>query len=193
MEQNDEDLMMDYQTGREPEAIQTVFVRYKTRVFNFCLRILGNRADAEDVTGDVFLKLLYRKYSYDPEAKFSTWLYTVARNTCISRIRKRKNLVSVWFSSQDSKQYDQWDIKDTGEIAAEQLAQREAASRVRRAIGLLPFEQREAIVLREYDKLSYQEISTILNCSLGKVKILIYRGREHLREKLKSFIEEEKR
>ena len=191
MEQRDEDIMMEYRSGGEPGSIAIIFFRYKARILNFCLRMLGNRADAEDVTGDVFLTLFSRKYAYDPEAKFSTWLYTVARNNCIDRIRKRKNLVSVWFSSKSSNEYEQWDVKDTEDHAAEQLSRREAASRVRRAIGLLPFEQREAIILREYHRLSYGEISQILNCSLEKVKILIFRGREGLREELKSFIEEE--
>jgi len=193
MEQTDEEIMTEYQSGGEPEGIKMIFFRYKTRILNFCLRMLGNRADAEDVTGEVFLTLFSRKYAYTPEAKFSTWLYTVARNGCISRIRKRKNLVSVWFSSRGSNTYDQWEIEDTEDLAAEQLAKREAASRVQRAIKQLPYEQREAIVLREYHRLSYDEISRILSCSLEKTKILIFRGRECLRGELKSFIEEGQR
>jgi len=185
--------MMEYQSDGKPESIKIIFFRYKARILNFCLRMLGNRADAEDVTGDVFLTLFSGKYAYDLEAKFSTWLFTVARNNCISRIRKRKNLVSVWFSSKDNNEYEQWDTENSEDNAAEQLAKGEAASRVRRAIGLLPEEQREAIILREYHRLNYDEIGQILNCSLEKVKILIFRGREGLREELKSFIEEETR
>jgi len=191
MEQRDEDIMMEYRSGGEPRSIAIIFFRYKARILNFCLRMLGNRADAEDVTGDVFLTLFSGKYAYDPGAKFSTWLYTVARNCCISRIRKRRNLVSIWFSSKGSDEYEQWDVEDHGDQAAEQLSKREAASRVRRAIRLLPDEQREAIILREYQRLSYDEIRQILDCSKEKVKILIFRGREGLREELKSFIEEE--
>ena len=193
MDDRDEDIMINYQSGGDPQGVQVIFVRYKSRILNFCLRMLGNRADAEDVTGDVFLTLFSRKYAYDPKAKFSTWLYTVARNSCISRMRKRKNLVSVWFSSKGSNTYDQWEVQDQEDLASEQLLKREAASRVRRAIRLLPYQQREAIVLREYQGLSYDEISSILNCSLEKVKILIFRGRESLRKELKSFIEEGQR
>ena len=183
--------MMEYRSGGEPESIKIIFFRYKARILNFCLRMLGNRADAEDVTGDVFLTLFSGKYAYDPGAKFSTWLYTVARNNCITRIRKRKNLVSIWFSSKASHEYEQWDVEDHEDQAAEQLSKREAASRVQRAIRLLPDEQREAIILREYHRLSYDEIKQVLDCSKEKVKILIFRGREGLREELKSFIEEE--
>jgi len=193
MTQSDEDIMMEYHVTGEPELIKAIFFRYRTRILNFCLRMLGNRADAEDVTGEVFLTLFSRKYAYDPEAKFSTWVYTVARNGCLSQIRKRKNLVSLWFSSRGSSTYDQWEIEDTGDLAEEQLGKREAASRVKRAIGQLPYEQREAIVLREYHRLHYADISQILGCSLEKVKILIFRAREQLREDLKMFIEEERR
>ena len=185
--------MMEYRSGGEPESIKIIFLRYKARILNFCLRMLGNRADAEDVTGDVFLTLFSGKYACDPGAKFSTWLYTVARNNCITRIRKRKNLVSIWFSSKASHEYEQWDVEDHEDQAAEQLSKREAASRVQRAIRLLPDEQREAIILREYHRLSYDEIKQVLDCSKEKVKILIFRGREGLREELKSFIEEETR
>jgi RNA polymerase sigma-70 factor (ECF subfamily) len=193
MMQRDEELMMEYQTEGEPEAIKVLYFRYRTRILNFCHRILGNRADAEDVTGEVFLTLFSRKYRYDPQAKFSTWLYTVARNSCITRLRKRNTLVSVWFASRGSTTHEQWDIEDGGDLAEEQLGKREAASRVRRAIRQLPDEQREAILLREYHRLTYDEISRILHCSLEKVKVLIFRGREHLREELKAFIEEERR
>ena len=117
MEQRDEELMMEYRTGGEPEAIKVIFFRYRSRILNFCLRMLGNRADAEDVTGEVFLTLFSKKYAYDPEAKFSTWLYTVARNSCITRIRKRKNLVSVWFSSRGSSACEQWDVEDPEDLA----------------------------------------------------------------------------
>jgi RNA polymerase sigma-70 factor (ECF subfamily) len=193
MEQSDEEIMMEYQSERDPEAIKMIFSRYKTRILNFCLRILGNRADAEDVTGDVFLTLFSGKYVYGPKAKFSTWLYTVARNRCISRTRQRKNVVSVWFSSKGAGGPDQWEVEDREDLAGEQLAQKEAASRVKQAVGRLAYEQREAIVLREYHRLSYDEISQVLDCSLEKVKILIFRGRESLRAELKPFIEEGRR
>jgi len=191
MEERDEDIMLAYQIGAQPEVIKVIFFRYKTRILNFCLRMLGNRADAEDVIGDVFLALFAKKYVYDPKAKFSTWLYTVARNSCISRIRKRKKVVSVWFSSKGGRSTpDQWDVEDHQDSASDQLGKREAALCVRKAIGQLPYEQREAVVLREYHRLSYEEISRILNCSLEKVKILIFRGRGQLKEELKSFMEE---
>ncbi len=189
MEQKDEDLMLQYQAG-DDKGVAMIFHRYKTRILNFCLRILGNRADAEDVTGDVFLALFDKKYAFTPKAKFSTWLFTIARNRCISRMRKKKNLVNLWFTNRESGKVDQWDIPDTQASSQEALVKREAAVAVKQAISHLPLAQKEALVLREYQKFSYQEISKILNCSLENVKVLIFRAREQLRNDLASFIKE---
>ena len=188
----EENLIKEYLSGNQ-EALAMIFELYKNRILNFCLRILGNRADAEDVTADVFLALFSQKYTHNPQAKFSTWLYTVARNSCISRIRKRKNFVSLWFTSNEGEVADAWDIPDTNPLSREELDQREISSEVRKAISKLPLEQREAIVLREYHSLSYEEIAKVLHCSLEKVKILLFRAREQLRTQLSSFIKEQQK
>lgn len=192
MEQSEEELLKEYFSGSE-KAAQMIFFRYKTRILNFCLRMLGNRADAEDVTSDVFLALSAQRYSCNAGAKFSTWLYTVARNRCISQIRRRKNLVSMWFSSHEGADPQSLDPQDPQELADQQLESNETALVVQRAIGALSYEQKEAIILREYHQLSYEEISEILHCSKDKVKILIFRGRERLRTELSSLIGEDNR
>ena len=191
MERSDQEILKDYLSGNDEKAAEMIFSRYKTRLLNFCLRMLGNRADAEDVTAEVFLALFARKYMFDPEAKFSTWAYTVARNQCISQIRKRKNLVSVWFSSRGGEGYQEQDMEDPGDLASQELEKKEAAILVRRAIARLPYEQREAIVLREYHQLSYEEIGQIVYSSLENVRILIFRGRERLKTELSSLMKEE--
>ena len=186
----DEQLMADYQSGNQ-EAIKVIFERYKSRVLNFCLRMLQNRAEAEDATGDVFLALFSGKYSYDPKAKFSTWLFTVARNNCIDRIRKHKKTVSMWFSPKNTSGEEERQVSDTNPSSPDQLIKNETAECVKNAINKLPFEQREAIILREYHDFNYKHIAEILGCSLEKVKILIFRGREQLRNELTSFIKED--
>lgn len=189
MENEDDDILHEYLLG-SPKAIEMLFERHKTPVFNFCLRILGSRADAEDITGDVFLAMLSNKYTPTPGAKFSTWLFTVARNYCLTRLRRRKKWVSVWFASSEAEDRE-WEIPDKNQdLPREELAKKESAVRVRKAIHQLPEEQREAIILREYHQMPYDEIAKILGCSLEKVKILIYRARERLLTDLSSFITE---
>ena len=101
MEHKDEQLMLNYQQTGDKEAIAMIYERYKSQVLNFSLRMLGNRAQAEDAAGEVFLALFSSKYKFHPEAKFSTWLFTIARNQCISQRRKNKGLVSL-FKFQDA-------------------------------------------------------------------------------------------
>ena len=188
MDHNEEELIQEYISGN-PEATAMIFERYKSRVFNFCLRILGNRADAEDATGEAFLAVFEKKYSYDPKARFSTWLFTVARNCCIDRIRKKRFTVSLWFTGHNGGT-QKFEAVDGKELPGQELAEAESAQRVRQAIARLPVEQKEAIILREYHDFSYEEIAQILKCSLEKVKILIYRARENLKGDLISLQEE---
>lgn len=191
IEKTDETLIFEYQNGAA-EALEALFERYKKPVFNFALRILGNRADAEDATSEVMTVLFVKKTSYTstPGVKFSTWLFTVARNTCISRIRKRKKMISLWFTKNDSGEYEEWDLADPRPQASEELARQEMARKVKKVITELPLDQKEALVLREYHGLSYQEISAVLQCSTDNVKVLIFRARESLRARLASFIME---
>ncbi|MCA9407845.1 MAG: RNA polymerase sigma factor [Candidatus Omnitrophica bacterium] len=189
MTQNDEQIMLEFQSGRE-EVVKVLYQRYKMRVFNFTLRYLGNRADAEDVTADVFLSLFAKKYTYNPKAKFSTWLFTITRNRCIDQLRKCGKFVSTNLKNKDLDSSGEWDFPDLEKVAHEALVIKEEREYVKEAIERLAPESREAIVLRQYHSLSYQEISEILGCSLEKVKVLIFRAREQLRVDLKSLIKE---
>lgn len=190
MSKQDEELIAEYQQGND-EALNMLFHRYKMPVFNFALRLLGNRAEAEDAASEVFLVLVSKKEAYQPKAKFSTWLFTVTRNACIDRIRKRKNIFSLWFTNSSGEQ-EQWEIPDDdGETAAEHAARRETAHQVKSVIELLPPMQKEALILREYQGLKYEEIAHILGCSLENVKVLIFRARERLRVELASSILED--
>ena len=185
--------MIDYQAG-DQDAMQVIFYRHKMPILNFCLRLLGNRADAEEIAGDVFLTLITHKDTFKPEAKFTTWIYTIARNKCISLLRRRKFTVSFpSFQSQKETENPEAKIPSPNDSPHEELIRTEAATQIRQAIDRLPYEQREAIVLREYHDFSYEEISAILNCSLSKVKILIFRAKERLRIDLTSFLQEETR
>lgn len=180
----DEELMSKFQEG-DMSAVEGVFNRYKCAVFNFALRYLANRAEAEDVAGEVFLTVVSGRYQYSPNAKFSTWLFTVTRNACISRIRSGKKFFSLWFKT-DTGQEQEMQFPDTASPGPDELIKKEQSAILERALAHLPLGQREAIILREYQDMSYDDIAKVLNCSLSNVKILIYRGRESLRKELKT-------
>jgi len=190
MEKEDNELILEAQQGKH-EALEMLFHRYKKSVFNFSYRIIGNRADAEDVTAEVFLVLFTKSYLYKPQAQFTTWLFTVTRNTCITKIRKNKRLVSLWFESSSDEKYQEWDVADPKALPPEELAQKEMARQVRKLIAKLPEPQKSALILREYNGFSYAQISEVLGCSLDNVKVMIFRAREQLRGDLTSFMTEE--
>jgi RNA polymerase sigma-70 factor (ECF subfamily) len=191
MEQTDKELWFSYNSG-DTGAFEALFLRHKGKIFNFALRLTGSRADAEDVSSEVFVQLFNKKFQDDGRAQLTTWLFTVARNACLSRMRSAKHVVSLWFKDHagDSKE---WDIPDDSASPGAELDQKETAHVVRQALLKLPVEQKEALILREYFQKDYAEIAQILECSLEKVKVLIFRGRERLRIELAPIIKEEGR
>lgn len=189
MEPKDEELIEEYHKG-SAGAMEMLFSRHKQKVFNYALRILANRADAEDITSDVFVRLFDKNYEFRPGAKFTTWLFTVVRNACIDRIRKRQKTVSWWVKSDNSGELKEWVVEDTTEAADAGVLKGEISDEIQKAMHKLPLNQKEALVLREFQNLSYQEIGAIMQCSIENVKILIFRGREQLRKELSSFMQE---
>lgn len=187
MNKEDEDIISQFQSG-DTEALKELFERYKRPIFNFCLKLTNNRADAEDVTAEVFLKLFKKQYAPQSGVKFSTWLYTIARNDCISRLRKRKYSIPLWFTSSSGEE-EAWEIEDTKENHSQTLMNEEMKKKVRQAIFNLDLEQRQAIILREYQHCRYDEIAQVMGCSLEKVKILLHRARQRLKGELASFVE----
>ncbi len=189
MEPDDIQLIKEYGEGRE-EALGALFQRHKTRVFNYAQRFLNNRADAEDVTAEVFIMLINRKYVYQPDTKFTTWLYVVTRNACITRLRKRNRFSFLGFTRQRDGRESEWQAEDTRDLPREAMIDKERARAVRRAIAAMRGPQKEALILREYERLSYAEIAEVIDCSVDSVKVLIFRAREHLRNELISLLEE---
>lgn len=183
MQKTDEVLIAEYQLGNQ-EAFEELYARYKSSIFNFALRILGNRADAEDVTSEVFMTLCVKKQMYKPIAKFKTWFFRIAHNFCMNVFRKKKHTTDMWFNQNDRDDLGQWDVQDDKEIPSEKLEKKEAGQEVRNAIRTLPENQKEALILREYHQMNYSQISEVMECSVENVKILIYRARMQLKKKL---------
>ncbi len=185
-QRSDEQLIREYYGGQK-ESFTELFNRYKLPLFNFARRILGNRADAEDALSEVFMAIATRKYTIESTAKFSTWAYTVTRNACLTCLRKQRHTLSLWRKrDQGQGEEEQWQLPDQGPLQSEQAVLKEKVLAVQTALQLMPVNLKEALVLREYQDLSYKDIAQVLGCSLDNVKILIYRGREFLSNHLSS-------
>jgi RNA polymerase sigma-70 factor (ECF subfamily) len=183
----DEELMLKFQKG-ETQAMDELLQRYRNPVFRFLLRLSQNDSEAKDLTQEVFLKVHQHRESYAPCGKFSSWIFSIAHNLYVSCLRKKKWLIP-WPRSKD-KPDELMDIESHGPSPREVVCDNEFSHIVKQCIQGLPFLQKEALILREYEHLDYEEIAKILHKSPGTIKTLIYRARQNLKIKLLPYLEE---
>ena len=154
-------------------AFDELMVRYKRPVVNFCYRMLADAGDADDVAQEVFVSVYQRIGGYRPRGKFSTWLFALAHNACIDRLRYRKRHPTVPLDA----------APEPGMVSRE-IATNEIGEHIAAAIAALPDDQRTAIVLAEYHGLSYAEIAGVMRCSEKSVESRLYRAKQTLRQRL---------
>src|SRR5208283_90275 len=165
--------------------------KYKQPVMNFIFRSLRDETEAEDLAQNVFLQVYKSRSRYRQTAKFSTWLFTIARNLCLNELRRRSRHPAESIEETHAEHEDQprQQYEDKSQLAPpENLLQGELAQKIEEALAGLPENQRSAILLCRQDDLSYEEIADVLKCSLSATKSLIHRGRETLKEKLKRYL-----
>ncbi|NLK52307.1 MAG: sigma-70 family RNA polymerase sigma factor [Syntrophomonadaceae bacterium] len=162
---------------------------YKDRIFGLCLQLTRNQADAQDLAQETFIRAYTNLGSFRFEADFGTWLHRIAINQGINfqRKQKRDNLISLDAPIQTDEGEITRDLAATGEDPEELFEQRELQNSVHQALDKLSPEHRMVLVLREFQGYSYEEISTLMDCSLGTVKSRINRARQALRDLLPSF------
>jgi RNA polymerase sigma-70 factor (ECF subfamily) len=172
------------------QAFDLLVRRYKDQLLNYVFRFVGNRADAEDIVQETFLRVYKNKHYYKEIAKFSTWVYTIAGNLAKTELRRRKRrkVFSVSNFVNDERDYD---IKDTARNPEERVDGRMTDSYIQNAIDKLPAKFKEVILLRDVQGFAYEEISQILGIPLGTVKSRVNRGRLRLQEDLKFLMEKE--
>jgi len=182
---SDEKLILRFQEG-DINAYNELVKRYKDRLLNFVLRYFNNVEQAEDVVQDTLIKLYTHASYYKKVAKFSTWIFTIAKNNALTELRKnkRKKTDSLWTDDGQvidiNSKEESLDSKVQNEIAIDQL---------NKFLDEIPENFRMAVVLRDFEELSYEEISKILEIPIGTIKSRINRGRIQLAEKMKHFKE----
>lgn len=169
----------------DQEAFGEVVELYKDKIFWLCYRMLGNRHEAEDISQEAFVRAYVNIESFKINRKFSTWLYRIATNLCIDRIRKKKPdffLDAEIAGTEGLTLYSQLATSEQGpDDKVETLELQEV---VQREILRLSDKYRTVIVLRYIDDLSLKEIAEVLEMPLGTVKTRLHRGREALRKQL---------
>ena len=179
---SDKELILRFQQGDELAYVELVN-RYRDRLINFVFRFVGSFEEAEDIVQDTFVKLYQKKDYYRPISEFSTWIFTIASNLAKTELRKRKRR-KVSYLSQIGIEEKDFDIpvEDTTD---EETVGEYTESQIQDAIQSLQLHFRTALILRDIEELSYEEISKILDVPLGTIKSRINRARLQLQKKLK--------
>ncbi len=178
--------LVDGLRAAHEQAYETLIVRYQQAVFNLVFRLLNNPADANDVVQEVFLKVFRNIGSFRGQSSLKTWIYKIAVNEAYNQrrwfCRHRKKEIGLERNEEDRSYRDT--LADRGQSPFQIAVEEQAQHILESAMQCLSPTFRAAVVLRDIEDLSYEEISDILQISLGTVKSRIMRGREALRHAL---------
>ncbi len=182
----DEELIGLFQSGDENAYIELVN-RYKDRLTNFVFQFLGDIEQAQDVVQETMIKLYQKKHYYREIAKFSTWIYTIARNLANTELRNRKRKKTVYLSQMSRKEQD-YEITAVQPNVDQDVENEFIRKRIYASIHKLDEHFKTVIILRDLEELSYEDISDIVGVPLGTVKSRINRARLQLQADLQDLI-----
>jgi RNA polymerase sigma-70 factor (ECF subfamily) len=190
----DSSLIKDFLSGKSGEyAFEKLVLKYKDRVFNLCLRFLGNYAEADDSAQEVFLRVYRSLKGFKFQALFSTWLYRITVNVCKNKMvsleyRYKSKMVYLDAPLQTEEGDCNLEIGDESLSPVTEILKREKEDLIQGAINSLPADQKAVVALRDIEMLSYEEIAKITGFNIGTVKSKLSRARQALCEKLRRLI-----
>lgn len=182
--ERDAELMLRVREG-DTTSFALLLERHRGPVIHFLYRMIQNQAVAEELAQEVFLRVYRSRATYEPTAKFTTWLFRIATHLALNWIRDQKNEKGQ--ESLDQELNDGGAVRQVPDrqLNIEQMLLREARmEEVRRAIAMLPEKQRAAVLMHKYQDMEYSQIAKVLSCSESAVKSLLFRAYETLRARL---------
>jgi RNA polymerase sigma-70 factor (ECF subfamily) len=191
---SDEELMMKVKEDGDEQAFELLVRRHRKPILNFVYRFMGEREIAEDLSQDVFLRLWANAGTYLPIAKFTTFLYTIARNLCLNALAKSRNSppmeslggANAEMTGTSGSVATQNGMADPSGSPEQEILSREIESKIRGAVGKLSPEHRLVFILTEYHGYSYQEVAAIAQCPVGTVASRKNTAVRQLRKRLAS-------
>lgn len=187
----DEALMLRYRGG-EVRAFEVLLTRHRKPIYNFILRFVLEPAQAEDLLQETFLRVIKGAERYERQAKFTTWLYTIARNLCVDASRRGKHRkassLDAPLDAEDGGKATLGDrVSDPKGVVDRAVMSKQLGARIQLAVDALVEEQREVFVLREVLDLPFKEIAEIVGCSENTVKSRMRYALEKLRDALEEY------
>ncbi len=165
----------------DTDAFEMLVAAYEKNVFNVALQMTGNREDAQDMTQEAFIKAYSSLSTFRGDSKFSSWLYRIVSNVCLDFKRRQSRRPSSSLTVEDDEGENiQLDIADESQSPEALLERKMTREAVRAGLQQLPDEQRQILLLREIQGLSYEEIGEVMGLEAGTVKSRIFRARKKL-------------
>jgi RNA polymerase sigma-70 factor (ECF subfamily) len=171
----DHELMMRVRDGRVA-ALGDLFDRHHERLFNFFLRLTGDRSASEDLLQDVFVRILKYRHTYRDDGDFVTWLYRLARNAGNDRFRR------VGREPREVVEEAAAGVACERDLPSLEVESAESVALLRSALDRLPRDKRELLLLARFQGLEYRQIGELLGCSVGAVKVRVHRAVKQLRD-----------
>jgi len=179
----DAELMLRVKDG-DGASFGVLLEKHRSSVVHFLYRMVQNHAVAEELAQDVFLRVYRSRSSYEPTAKFTTWLFRIATHLALNALRDGKNERLQERLDDDSSDMPARQVSDHRPSVEQSMVHRARLDEVRQAIKGLPEKQRAAVLMHKYEEMEYSQIAAVLSCSESAVKSLLFRAYETLRARL---------
>jgi RNA polymerase sigma-70 factor (ECF subfamily) len=179
----DAELMLRVKEGDEA-SFGVLLDKHRSSVVHFLYRMVQNHAVAEELAQEVFLRVYRSRATYEPTAKFTTWLFRIATHLALNSLRDGKHDRSQERLDDDSGDMPARQVSDSRPTVEQSMVYQARLEEIRRAIATLPEKQRAAVLMHKYQEMEYSQIAKVLNCSESAVKSLLFRAYETLRARL---------
>ena len=176
-------LMLRVREDHAP-SFEALLYRHRTSVVNHLFRMVSNRAIAEELAQDVFIRVYRSRQRYEPNAKFTTWLFRITTNVALNWRRDTRRQTAELHVDQLSTCSRAFEFRDARLNMDEIMILRHKAVQVRSAVDALPSKQLAAVLMHKYEGMDYAQIAEVLNCSVPALKSLLFRAYENLRKQL---------
>ncbi len=185
-DEHDARLMMRMKEARDERALRELIERYQGPVYTMAYRMLGNAADAEDIAQRTFIRVWKAAPTYEPDARFTTWLFTIVKNLVFNESRRRQRKPTSSLEASALQGYSAGSPPEQAPDAS--LAHKELEAVVEQALGKLSPKARMAVQLRRFEEMGYEEIAHVLGMTVSATKSLLFRARRELRELLSEYL-----
>jgi RNA polymerase sigma-70 factor (ECF subfamily) len=179
----DAELMLRVKDG-DGASFTILLEKHRLPVIHFLYRMVQNQAVAEELAQEVFLRVYRSRGSYEPTAKFTTWLFRIATHLALNSLRDGKNRRLEERLDDDSSETPVRQVSDKRPSVEQRMVHQVRLEEIRRAVAMLPEKQRAAVLMHKYEEMEYSQIAKVLNCSESAIKSLLFRAYETLRARL---------